>query len=397
MSVLVVDLVLSLAALPLAAAAAYLGLLTVMARRGAPPAAGPPRRTTVVVPAHDEEAGIADTVRSLLAVDHPRDRFEVLVVADNCRDRTAEVARAAGAEVLVRIDAERRGKGYALRAAFDQVLAGGEAEAIAVVDADTVVSPNLLSAFAARFASGAQALQAHYGVRNSGDSWRTRLLSLAFAVFHGVRSLGRERLGLSCGLRGNGMAFTRDVLIEVPHEAWSVVEDLEYGLQLGLAGHRVHYVEEAEVLGDMAATEAASRSQRRRWEGGRWALARTQVVPLLRRAWTERSLLLADLALDVLVPPLTTLVVGAGAGLGACLLAGALGAPPSLAPWLFGASLLALVAYVLRGWALSGTGLRGLIDLLLAPAYMVWKVVLRFLPGTHRPREWVRTRRGDTR
>ena len=397
MSATVVDLVLTLAGLPLAMAAAYLGLLAVMARRGAPPAGGRPWRTTVVVPAHDEEGGITDAVSSLLAVDYPPDRLEVLVVADNCRDRTAEAARAAGAEVLVRSDAERRGKGYALRAAFDHVLAAGRAEAIVVIDADTVVSPNLLSAFAARFATGAQALQAHYGVRNPGRSWRTRLLSLAFAVFHGVRSLAREQLGLSCGLRGNGMAFTRDVLVEVPHEAWSVVEDLEYGIQLGVAGHRVHYVEEAEVLGDMASTEAASRSQRRRWEGGRRAMARTHAVALLRRAWNERSLMLADLALDVLVPPLTTLVLGAGAGLGASLGARALGVPLAVAPWLFGTSLLALVAYVLRGWALSGTGLRGLLDLLLAPAYMGWKVVLKLLPGVHQPREWVRTDRSKPR
>jgi cellulose synthase/poly-beta-1,6-N-acetylglucosamine synthase-like glycosyltransferase len=191
------------------------------------------------------------------------------------------------------------------------------------------------------------------------------------------------------------MAFTHEVLREVPHEAWSVVEDLEYGIQLGLAGHRVHYVEEAEVHGTMASSERSSRSQRRRWEGGRRAMARSHALPLLRRAWDRRSAMLADLALDLIVPPLATLVLWATVGLAACALATRLGATPTVAPWLFGAALMGLVTYVLRGWAFSGSGARGLLDLLLAPVYIGWKIILRLLPGSHRPREWVRTERGD--
>src|SRR5512141_2878442 len=118
-----VEVGLSLAALPVLGAAGYLGLLAVMARRSpvSPPAAGRPRRMAIVVPAHDEEAGIAETVVSLLSVDYPPEELQVLVVADNCGDRTADVAREAGARVLVRQDPERRGKGYALRFAFDHI------------------------------------------------------------------------------------------------------------------------------------------------------------------------------------------------------------------------------------------------------------------------------------
>ena len=121
-----------------------------------------------------------------------------------------------------------------------------------VVDADTVVSRNLLSAFAARFERGASAVQADYGVRNPHASWRTRMMAIALAAFHGVRSAARERLGLSCGLRGNGMAFTKALLHAHPPAAFSIVEDLEYGIQLGYAGIRVEYVPEARVLGQMA-------------------------------------------------------------------------------------------------------------------------------------------------
>jgi cellulose synthase/poly-beta-1,6-N-acetylglucosamine synthase-like glycosyltransferase len=388
------DLALSLAALPPLLASGYLGLLAVLARRRpAPPAPSRLPRIGVVVPAHDEEAGIADTVRSLRAVDYPGDRFHVLVVADNCRDRTAEVARAAGAEVLERSDARPGGKGHALRFAFDHLLAREEDEAVAVVDADTVVSPNLLRAFAARLAAGAPALQAHYGVRNPGESWRTRLLAVAFSAMHGVRSRARERLGLSCGLRGNGMCFSTALLQEVRYEAFSLAEDLEFGIQLGTAGRRVHYMEEAEVWGLMPASERAARSQRRRWERGRREIARRYAWPLLRRALRERSLIQADLLADLMVPPLSTLAAWSLAGLGACALLRAVGAPPAVAPWLFGGALFALAGHVLRGWALSGAGVLGLASLALAPLYVVWKLLLAISPSDHPPGEWVRTRR----
>jgi hypothetical protein len=307
------------------------------------------------------------------------------------------VAEAAGAEVLVRNDAERRGKGYALRYGFDHALAKGEAEAVAVVDADTVVSANLLRAFAARFAAGASAVQAHYGVRNANASWRTRLLAIAFGAIHGVRSLARERLGLSCGLRGNGMAFASAVLREAPYEAFSVVEDVEYGIALGYRGHRVAYVAEAEVLGEMAATAGVSRAQRSRWERGRESLARAHGWPLLRQAFGARSALLADLAADLLVPPAATLVLWSSIGLLAALGASAAGASIRVAPWLYGGSLAALAAYALRGWSLSGMGARGLLDLLLVPAYVGWKIALRIRPEERAAREWVRTRRSGER
>lgn len=383
---------LTIAALPVLAASLYLVLLAVLARR-MPELTSPAsaRRFDIVVPAHNEEQEIAQTVKSLLAVDYPRDRFRVLVIADNCSDRTAEVAAAAGAQVLVRQDAEHRGKGYALRFAFERCLADALSDAVVVVDADTLVSKNLLAAFAARFDRGAAVLQADYGVRNPGASWRTRLMTIALSAFHGVRSLARERLGVSCGLRGNGMAFSKQLLQTHPPAAFSIVEDLEYGIQLGYAGVRVEYVHEAHVFGHMAASEHASRSQRRRWERGRQALVREHVPALLRQALRKGDGTLFDLAADLLVPPLGQLLVAAVVGLGLSLLFVPLGVV--VAPWLWAAALAGIAVHVLTGWAYSGVGLIGLRDLLWAPAYVVWKMTLRFSDHGKRPEEWVRTTR----
>lgn len=394
------DLALALAGLPVLACTTYLMVLALASfpLRALPPPAPPTFRFDIVIPAHDESAGIAATVKSLSAVDYPETLRRVIVVADNCTDDTAIQARAAGATVLERHDERLRGKGYALAFAFERCLSDGLADAAVVVDADTVASPNLLHAFAARLARGEVAVQAHYGVQNPLASWRTRLMRIALAMFHQVRSTARERLGVSCGLRGNGMCFRLSLLREIPHEAFSLVEDLEYGVRLGRAGHRVAYAGEADVLGEMVSGEKASRSQRHRWEHGRAQMAKLLGWPLLKDAVAQRSALFFDLAMDVLVPPLSQVALGTVGLLGASV---ALALVTGDGRWALAVSsfaVLGLGAYVTAGWLHSRTGLRGLLDLALAPAYVLWKLTLRArTKGQHKPDEWVRTRReGET-
>ena len=382
-----IEVLLCLLALPALLTSSYLLMLAIASRRRPAPAApAPALRFEVVVPAHDEEQGIARTVRSLLALDYPAALRRVVVVADNCTDATAARARAAGAEVLVRDEPSRRGKGHALAHAFEHGLRSGFADAVVVVDADTVAPANLLHAFAARLGQGAQAVQAGAAVLNAKDSWRTQLMALGLTLFNRVRSLARENLGLSCGLRGNGMCLSASLLRAHPPLAFSVVEDLEYGLALGRAGVRVWYADEAPVASAMVSSERAARSQRQRWELGRFALARRHALPLLRDAVLGRSPLLLDLALDLLVPPLSFVTLYVAAGVCAAALAG----PWSLALWL--ASAGGLVAYVLRGWALSGIG-PGVA--LYLPRFVAWKTltVLR-APASSRGL-WVRTAREE--
>ena len=183
------------------------------------------------------------------------------------------------------------------------------------------------------------------------------------------------------------------LLREVPHRAVSLAEDIEYGIELARAGHRVAYVAEAWVRSDGSPTAAGARSQRARWEDGRRAMARRHALPLLRRGLARREPILVDLALDLLVPPLSTLCVVTGAGAATAL----------LASWAFGvvlasaltwsAAAACLFGYVARGWQVSGTGLRGLEALLHAPAYVVWKLRIAWTRRSRRPDEWVRTAR----
>lgn len=386
-------LVLIALALPALLACGYLLLHTLLSGEPRPlPPSSRQLRFDLIVPSHNEAPGIAATIANLQLIDWPPDRFRIVVVADNCTDDTAAVAAASGAAVLERHDPTLRGKGYALKFAFARSREEGWADAVAIVDADARVSPNLLESFARRLEQGASAVQADYGVLNAAAAWRTRLMAIAMGAYHIVRSRARERLRLSSGLVGNGWCVTHALLAQVGYNAFSLTEDMEFGIDLGLAGHRVYYAGEAHADQDMLTDGGPSTGkQRQRWEHGRFQLIRSRTLPLLRAAVRRRSAVCLNLALDLIVLPLSYVALNVSALL---LLA-------ALLQWWTGAYLgwvyvslgcvFCLLLYVFRGWQLSHTGVRGLLDLAGAPAFVAWKLLLMI--GRQHSAEWVRTER----
>jgi cellulose synthase/poly-beta-1,6-N-acetylglucosamine synthase-like glycosyltransferase len=367
-------------ALPAVLACGYLLLCTLLSARERPPTRSSRRvRFDVFVPAHDEETVIARTVTNLRRLDWPADCFRVIVIADNCSDATSRIATTAGARVYERTNLEKRSASEAW------------ADAVVVIDADAEASTNLLEAFAVRIENGACAVQAHYGVLNPLASWRTRLITIAKAAFNIVRSRARERVGVSCGIRGNGWCVTHSLLTKVPYRAFSLTEDVEYGIELGLAGYRVQYADEAHSDADMVSGEQIARKQRQRWEHGRFQLIRAKTLPLLQAAIRQRSAVCFDLALDLLVLPLSYVTLNVLALLVLAALATWWQVP--LRPWLWlsVACVASLIMHVLRGWQLSGIGARGLLDLARAPGYLVWKILLMLRRRSSD--EWVRTDR----
>ena len=373
-------------------------------------------RFTILIPAHDEELVIGATLASVGALDYPDDKVSVCVIADNCSDTTAAIARAAGATVLERTNATERGKGYALAYAMQHLLAQpNPADAFAIVDADTWVAPDFLRVMARELtarrsgdASGRVALQGRYGVLNDGEGWRAALMAGAFDLFNHVKPLGREALKFSVGLKGNGMAFTRPLLQQAPFSGSSITEDIDYGLDLLLHhGVRVGYVPGALVRAQMPVTASQAKSQRERWENGRYRLMRERVPGLLAGAVRRGDPRLADTAIDLLLPPLAemaglltlwTVVVVLGAATHRLM------GPPALWAALVGAVVVGFVAYVLGGFRVSGAPSAAYAALLKAPAYAVWKLALYAAKPFARRRgasvtaavggdEWVRTER----
>ena len=372
----------------------YLGSLSIAAlfsrRRRVAPSRGALRRFAILIPAHDEAAVIGRLLASIRALDYPADRVDIWVVADNCSDATARIAGSAGAIVRERQDATRRGKGHALQWLLETIAREGRRyDAYVILDADSAISPDFLAAMDARLSAGSVALQAYYTVLPVHGTPAERLREAALALVHYVRPAAKLTLGLSCGLKGNGMCFDRSVIERFGWPAAGLAEDVEVHLMLVRAGLRVDFVPEAVVRAEMPSSLRASNTQQERWEAGRLATVRRLALPLLRDGVRGRDAVKLDAALEQLVPPISL----PGALALVCLVAGlALGAP---IVWLPATVLLAALAlHFLSGLALAGAPARAYLALAHAAPYIAWKTLLYGRALLRRgPRTWVRTER----
>jgi hypothetical protein len=197
----------------------------------------------VLMPAHDEAAGIAATIRALLPQLATNDRL--VVVADNCGDDTAAVAAACGADVTVRVDATRRGKGYALDHGV-RYLASSAPEVVVIVDADCIVADGALDALARVCADAGRPTQALYLMRAPpGAALGQRIAQFAWAVRNQVRPSGWHRLGWPCQLMGTGMAFPVAAHLDRGAGSGSIVEDMQLGIDLAALGAPPEFCPEA--------------------------------------------------------------------------------------------------------------------------------------------------------
>ena len=353
-------------------------------------------RFRLLIPAHNEEVLIKDTVAAVQDLDYPAELFEVHVVADNCTDRTAEFARAAGAQVHERTAPEAPGKGPALRWLLDSLPHGGRDDVVIIIDADTIVDSALLNAFAEKFEDGAVAVQGHYAVRDETAGGEVSLRSAAFAVRHLVRPAGRVRLGGSSSLYGNGMAFTEAIARQFPWSA-HLTEDLDMGLRLLLAGHRVDFAPDALVRGEMPETLDTATTQHERWEAGRRSVATAYLPRLLgaaRRKAHDRRWPYVDAAIDISMPPFGSLVAGTAAG----TLGLGMFARGAVRRYGVGAGVVSLGMlgwHVVTSLRLAKAPPEVYRSLLRAPSNILWK--LGVVAGTlrDRPADWVRTSRND--
>jgi hypothetical protein len=326
----------------------------------------------VLIPAHDEENQIGTVLNSLAIQTYPRDRLIVAVVADNCHDRTAEVARAMGVAVYERADSERLGKGHALVWGFDRIReTHSEVEAIAVIDADCEASPNFVEVMSRHVADGAAGAQARVQIGNPDDAWSAGLQAASFTLIGEIRAQGRARLGLHSTLRGTGMTFTTSLLDRMPWDAFSPIEDAEYGARLVAAGERFDYADEAFVTTRAATDLEDTREQQRRWESGRGALTLEWLPRHVLAAVARGDARRLAAALELVVPPQSRL-------LATSLVALATGrvlrsrAVQRLAAF----NLAGQAAYVVGGLLVAGAPSSVFAALLRAPVLAVWKLPL---------------------
>ena len=340
----------------------------------------------VLVPAHDEEGTIGHCVHSFENQTYPRDRYRVVVVADNCTDDTARVASRAGAEVLVRNEPDARGKGRALRWALEKLLARDEPpDAVVVVDADSTPDPDLLTVLVTRFEDGAEAVQGESLIVGDGSP-EQELRAAAFLLVNRARPTGRAMLGLPPDLAGNGMLFGRELLAEHPWSAFSSTEHLEYALELRAAGIEPVFARGAIVWSPAAPHGRAAETQQMRWEGGKLHLARTHVPKLLAGGHL-------DAAIELAIPPLGYLAASAGALTVSAIVLSWLDGLDSWAVVPAAFALGAIPAYVFVGLAAAKAPRSAYAALAHAPVFVVRKALRAHRLLRFRPDSWVRTER----
>lgn len=257
----------------------------------------PGTRFLVFIPAHNEETGIEDTLASLEAVDYPSTLFDVVVIADNCSDQTARVVRSRGVECWERVEPSRRGKGQALQWALARAHER-RFDAAVFIDADSLAKRDLLARLDRFIQSGAQAVQARCDFAERAE------LAAEFA-FQGKRAetelywLPRTRLGLALFLQGTGFCLARNVIERVPWRANSIVEDLEYSLDLLLAGYWIQEDFQTLLVTRPTVTLGRAMPQRLRWASGTLGVTLHYLPRLLAAAVRRRNWRLAEAALSL--------------------------------------------------------------------------------------------------
>lgn len=344
----------------------------------------------VLMPAHDEAQGIGASVSAVLAQLRPCD--ELVVVADNCTDDTAGIARSFGATVIERVDPALRGKGHALefgRAFIEAQRGTHSAVVIVVIDADCLPRADALPALVASADRRGAVVQGAYLMEPPIDADAVvRVSCFAFLVKNLVRQLGLDGLAGAALLQGSGMAFPRPVFARMRWSAASLVEDLDMGIDLLLSGQPVRFEPSATFI-SAASSARGTASQRRRWEHGMLQSARNFVPELVMAGLSGRPRLLL-VALDLLVPPTVLLIV----------LLMAITVVMALAVGFAGPTLLLLATGAVLAFGLGAAWWRhGRTTLPAAslgriPGYILWKLPLLVQFVTRRERNWVRTERG---
>jgi cellulose synthase/poly-beta-1,6-N-acetylglucosamine synthase-like glycosyltransferase len=356
---------------------------------GSSEGAGP--RTVVLIPAHDEEHGIAATLRvigqGLGSQDH------MLVVADNCSDATARVAREAGAQVVERTDTARRGKSYALEHGIEQ-LRTAPPEVITIVDADCIIDGASLRVLSRHAFATQRPVQALYLMQAPPElGIGGRIAEFAWLVKNEVRPLGLKRLGGACQLTGSGMSFPWKLIAGANLASGHLVEDMQLGIELAAAGSAPEFLPEARVFSHFAANAAGASSQRTRWEHGHLQIITTSVPRLAGRALVSGNWKLLGLVLDLSVPPLALLaMISLGSLAGSALLTLIPGVPDTVL-WIPAVALLTLVVAVLLAWARFGRQVVPFRELLGIPFYVLRKVPVYLGFVTARQTGWVRSQR----
>ncbi len=260
----------------------------------------------IIIPAHNEEKVIGPLLKNLHSLNYPGNLYDIYVVADNCRDNTAETARSHGANVLVRNNKLKKGKGYALKYAFKKLgflSNNSNYDASVIFDADNLVEKDFLKVMNTRMQKGEKIIQAFVDSKNASDNWVTATFSMMFWINNRYNLHARNNVGLSAVLMGTGMCISAEVLNKVKWDTTTLTEDLEYSVEALTRGVKTHFAYETKIYDEKPLSFIASCKQRLRWARGQISVAIKYIPRLLKNGFKNKSITMIDGGIRLLQQP----------------------------------------------------------------------------------------------
>jgi len=347
-------------------------------------------KTTVLIPAHNE----AEQIKEVLEVlqQQVTEQDEIIVIADNCHDDTAELARSTGVKVLERENLSDRGKGYALDHAMQQIK-DNPPEVLVVLDGDCLIEPDTIKNITCKAIATGRPVQSTYLMEQpENPSLKDKVSMFSIKVKNLVRLLGLNRLGWHCLLTGSGMAFPWSLIEQVSLAGSKTTDDMQLTVDLALAGSTPVFCENAFVIGRLMKDRAAQ-SQRSRWEHGHLEMILVEVPRLLKGFTTTGNFAALALALDILIPPLSLLVMIWMVSMIITWFAAIVGGVSTLPAILVSIAGVFLMTGVLLAWSRFGRSDLPLKDLIAIPFYILSKIPI-YLKFLVKPQSrWLKTER----
>ncbi|MDI3461623.1 MAG: hypothetical protein OJF50_000444 [Nitrospira sp.] len=337
----------------------------------------PTTKFLVLMPAHNEEVCLSSALGKLREARYPKELVHAVVIADRCTDQTVMIARSEQAECLERTEG-RAGKGPAIAWALEQMRLRREVyDALVILDADTVIAPEMFKAFATALAAGYKVQQGFCYISNPWQSLFTRVIAVTSMMRNGLFYTGKTWTGLPAMLAGTGMCFSREIIDRYGWNSFSVGEDWEFSVELLLNGERIFFNPQARVYQlESVGLRQASR-QRLRWAGGRHEVAGASAWSLVRQGVRRGSCYLVDAAVTLLAPNYSS-----QASLVVMTLIGSWVLLDQSWGLLFSwsaALLLSLGAYFVTGALLTDSPVRALYGVLMVPVFLPWRLAIEVL------------------
>ena len=258
-----------------------------------------------IIPAHNEEGVVANLIESLKKQDYDKELLDIYVIADNCTDNTAEVAKNAGAIVYERFDETKKTKGFAMQWFLDKKLNdGSDYDAFCVFDADNIVMPDFITQMNKKLCQGEEVVQGYRDIKNPTDSW----ISAGYAIFYWTMNrfyhLARYNIGLSPLINGTGFMVKMDVVRQDGWNTKTLTEDIEFSLKNIAKGRKLGWAVDAKVYDEQPIGFKQSWSQRSRWTVGHLQCVKYYTVDLLKGIAKNKTLMNFDGFLYILGIPM---------------------------------------------------------------------------------------------